>query len=376
MAYRIFISTTTDEKTSEYINTIKQALWHLEDFPVAPMTIEDLALAEENPETLIRQTLDEIDIFIGIYGSSFGEYKHLNVADLIEYEYMYATERGLNPIIFMPNDYDITDERLKRFKETIQARHIIHTFDSAEDLKAKLVVAITNFRLHARKRPNLPKPPSGLLGQQQETSLPTSTSDGFESDVRRAFDLIEDDMEALIQRVLSVQEARNIIQPPPLKGAGHQMQVNPIFGQPNQNVQFQSDIFMIMPFRDEYNSIYKNVIVPSVNSLNLTIKRGDEFSSVNGQIMSEVWAAINACRLVIVETSVENANVYYELGIAHTLGKPAILITQGKEIEDFPFDIRHLRFIVYENTIAGGEKLEADLKQSIIWIINDLEDGL
>jgi hypothetical protein len=203
-----------------------------------------------------------------------------------------------------------------------------------------------------------------------------STDDDFEADVRRAFNLIEEDLEDIVQRAIVVQQAKSAIMPPPLKGgAGHEMTVNPIFGEPNQNVQFSSDIFMITPFREHFDQVYQNVIIPTVTDLNLVIKRGDEFSSVSGQIMSEVWAAINACRLVIVETTEVNANVYYELGIAHTLGKPAILITQAKDIEDFPFDIRHLRFIVYENTIAGGEALEKSLRESIIRIINDLEDG-
>jgi hypothetical protein len=110
-----------------------------------------------------------------------------------------------------------------------------------------------------------------------------------------------------------------------------------------------------------------------VSELNLTIKRGDDFASLSGSIINEIWAALNACHLVIVETTEVNANVYYELGIAHTLGKPAILLTQEKEVQKLPFDIRHLRFIVYENTIPGGEKLEADLKKAIIWIMNDLK---
>ena len=374
MVYRVFISTTLDEQTATYMTSAKQTLWKLNDFPIAPINMEDLLQAGDDPEALIRQTLDETDVFIGIYGSSYGEYKHLNMADLIEYEYMYATERGIPTLIFMPADDALTNERLIQFKHTIKTRQVVYSYTSQDDLNAQLVVAVMNFRKHSRKNPPIPLPNLGIAPPYEKTQV---TDDIFESDVRRTFDLVEDDLENVVSRALAMQKAQDNIVPSTLSGgAGHEITVNPIFGEPNKNVQFHSDIFMIMPFREEYDTVYKNVIVPTIQDMNLTIKRGDQFSSVNGQIISEVWAAINACRLVIVETSQENANVYYELGIAHTLGKPAILITQGKDIEDFPFDIRHLRFIVYENTIAGGEKLEADLKQSIIWIINDLEDGL
>jgi hypothetical protein len=374
MAYRVFISTTLDQETHTFITGAKQSLWQLKDFPIAPMTMEDLMLAGHNPEALIRQTLDETDVFIGIYGHSYGEYKNLKVADLLEYEYMYAMERGISALIFMPADATRTEDRLLQFKKMIKSRQVVNTYTSQKDLNAKLVVAVMNFRKTSRKRPQIEPPKLGIIPPQQQTQ---ATDEQFEDEVRRAFDLVEDDIENIVSRALAMQQAQgNLVPSTVTGGAGHELTVNPIFGEPNKNIQFHSDVFMIMPFREEYDAVYQNVILPAIDDMNLTIKRGDEFNSVSGQIMSEVWAAINACRLVIVETSQENANVYYELGIAHTLGKPAILITQGKDIEDFPFDIRHLRFIVYENTIAGGEKLEEDLKQSIIWILNDLEDGI
>jgi hypothetical protein len=149
--------------------------------------------------------------------------------------------------------------------------------------------------------------------------------------------------------------------------------VTPIFGPPAQDSQFQADLFMIMPFRPQFDAIYQNIIRRVVDDLNLTIRRGDDFASVTGIIINEVWAAINACRVVVVETTEVNANVYYELGIAHTLGKPAVLLTQEKDVQKLPFDIRHLRFIVYENTIPGGEKLATDLKKALVWIMNDLQ---
>ncbi len=372
MVYRVFISTTVDEDSDAYTQTVKQALWQLKDFPVAPMTMADLAKGTQDPEFIIRQTLDDTDIFIGVYATTFGEYEHLNIGDLIEYEYRYAQERGIPTLIFIPADASQTDKQLVAFKQFIKERQIVHSFTNLEDLQAQLVVAVTTQRIHQRKMPPIVPPLSGL---RQEQTQPTTTGE-FETDVRRAYDLIADDIEDTVRRAITVQDARKQIMPPPLTGgAGHEMTVNPIFGNPNNNIQFQSDIFMITPFREEFDAVYQNVIVPTVTGMNLTIKRGDEFHSVSGQIMSEVWAAINACRLVIVETTQENANVYYELGIAHTLGKPAILITQGTQIEDFPFDIRHLRFIVYKNTIAGGEQLESDLKKSIIRIVNDLDDG-
>jgi hypothetical protein len=148
-----------------------------------------------------------------------------------------------------------------------------------------------------------------------------------------------------------------------------------VFGKPSTSKQFKGDIFMIMPFAASFSGIYQDIIKPLVGDLKLTITRGDEFNSTRGVIMEEVWAALNACRFVIAEISGGNDNVFYELGIAHTLNKPAILITQSKSPDDIPFDVRHLRYLRYENTAEGGVKLRDDLKTAITRLLADLEEG-
>ncbi|MEO8606823.1 MAG: DUF4062 domain-containing protein [Chloroflexota bacterium] len=148
-----------------------------------------------------------------------------------------------------------------------------------------------------------------------------------------------------------------------------------VFGKPSTSKQFKSDIFMIMPFAASFSGIYQDIVKPLVGDLKLTITRGDEFNSTRGVIMEDVWAALNACRFVIAEISGGNDNVFYELGIAHTLNKPAILITQSKTPDEIPFDVRHLRYLQYENTAEGGVKLRDDLKTAITRLLADLEEG-
>ena len=62
-----------------------------------------------------------------------------------------------------------------------------------------------------------------------------------------------------------------------------------------------------------------------------------------------------------------NPNVFYELGIAHALQKEVVLITQ--DINDVPFDLRHFRCVVYEDSIAGAESLTEGLKGTIEQIL-------
>ncbi|MAU13699.1 MAG: hypothetical protein CL607_28035 [Anaerolineaceae bacterium] len=197
--------------------------------------------------------------------------------------------------------------------------------------------------------------------------------DPLQNTVERAFAMVSDDIQLIVQRALDLHEAQQLVLQERVPDGW--LKADPVFDRPLVRSQFQMDLFMVMPFEEPYNSIYENIIVPTAHDLNLTIKRGDEFASQRGSIMSEVWAALNGCRLVLAETTLVNPNVYYELGIAHTLGKPTILLTQQPDFEAVPFDIRHLRFIAYENSIEGGEQLREQLRKSILWILNDLKDA-
>lgn len=62
--------------------------------------------------------------------------------------------------------------------------------------------------------------------------------------------------------------------------------------------------------------------------------------------MRDVWSGIGTARLVLVELTGRNANVLYELGLAHALGKPFVIITNS--MDDVPFDLKDLRCIVYD----------------------------
>ncbi len=379
MPSKIFISTGDDADSRMYLNTVQAALFRLNDFPVTAFSLEDVVQADTDRFAAARSLIDDAQLFIGIF-LDYGAVPAGQTQSSLEAEYHYAHERGLLCLIFVPAEQlQNADERFRAFLDHLMQNHVIQTFTDAADLQAQVVQNIGKFKETQRHFRKLQPPPLQFLPtpERGEADVDIDRVDAesvppvnLEDVVKQALTIAADDLEAIVRRALELHTAHHAV-----KSAGitNGMRVNPIFGAPMTQSQFQSDIFMITPFRPEFDAIYQNVIRPVVSELNLTIKRGDDFASLSGSIINEIWAAVNACRLVVVETTEVNANVYYELGIAHTLGKPAILLTQEKEVQKLPFDIRHLRFIVYENTIPGGEKLEADLKKAIIWILNDLK---
>lgn len=124
---------------------------------------------------------------------------------------------------------------------------------------------------------------------------------------------------------------------------------NPIFGTPKRSAR-NPDIFVIMPFTDELRIVYEAYIAPIAGRLKMTIARGDDFFN-SGPIIDDIWNAINDSDLVIADCTGRNPNVFYEMGIAHTLGKSVVLLSQNAD--DIPFDLGYIRNIRYNLTAPG-----------------------
>ena len=137
----------------------------------------------------------------------------------------------------------------------------------------------------------------------------------------------------------------------------------PLFEKPLDTAnEVWARIFVAMPFHQSFPPVYVDHILKVTRELNLTCKRGDDFFHTTA-IMKDVWSAIYHADLCIVDCSGTNPNVFYELGIAHTLGRPTILIAQ--KLDDIPFDIRHLRVIIYQYTPPGMQQFETTLRQTV-----------
>jgi hypothetical protein len=117
-----------------------------------------------------------------------------------------------------------------------------------------------------------------------------------------------------------------------------------------------------MPLKDELKPVYEDHICPIATRLGFTVKRADGFFSTY-EVMREVWSAILGASILIADCTDRNPNVFYELGVAHTVGKSAILIAQS--MSDVPFDITHRRVIQYTFTPRGMKEFESALELTL-----------
>jgi hypothetical protein len=114
--------------------------------------------------------------------------------------------------------------------------------------------------------------------------------------------------------------------------------------------------------------LLSEIVKPVVEQFGLTCVRADNLY-YSKPIMEDIWKFLNEARIVIADVTGKNPNVFYEIGLAHAIGKEVIIISQS--IDDIPFDLRHLRTFIYQDSVAGFRKLEHQLTQSLSTI-----DGL
>lgn len=118
--------------------------------------------------------------------------------------------------------------------------------------------------------------------------------------------------------------------------------------------------YVIMPFQEKYILTYKEAIRPAIDKV--ACDRGEEWKCfrsdeihVPGSITKEIVTSLHTADLVIADLTSHNPNVFYELGVVHSAGLPAIMITQ--QIDELPFDINTYRVHPYTASEEGRSKL-------------------
>jgi hypothetical protein len=103
--------------------------------------------------------------------------------------------------------------------------------------------------------------------------------------------------------------------------------------------------FIIMPFGDWADFYYDNIFRPAVDNAGLTPRRADDLYRPSA-IVHDIWELTQTARLLLADLTGKNPNVFYELGLAHAIAKPVILVAE--KMDDVPFDLRALRVIIYD----------------------------
>ena len=131
-----------------------------------------------------------------------------------------------------------------------------------------------------------------------------------------------------------------------------------------QNAQlYKSDVFVLMPFAKQYRAFYEDVIKKTIEDMNLTCKRADDFFQ-STVIMNDIMRCIIEAGTILADFSGRSPNVFFEVGIAHALGKNVILITQ--DLQDIPPKLQVIRCHIYKNDLSGAKEFPNILRKAIL----------
>jgi nucleoside 2-deoxyribosyltransferase len=144
------------------------------------------------------------------------------------------------------------------------------------------------------------------------------------------------------------------------------------FGGPIDPEKQHPYVFILMPFEESWSDRVHAAISAACEQAATTHEaldwdRADDIAEP-GRITDQIIAAIHRADAVIADITGRNANVLFELGFAHALGVPAIVINQ--EVENAPFDIKDWRAIAYQTDQL--DKAQQEIARFLLSVFDSL----
>lgn len=133
--------------------------------------------------------------------------------------------------------------------------------------------------------------------------------------------------------------------------------------------------FVMMPFAEPIGGYYKLIYEVAIKKAGLRPVRADDDIFTTGKIIDQVWEGITKARVLVAELTGRNPNVFYELGLAHALNKPVVLVSSNQT--DVPFDLKHIRVIYYDvSDPFWGDKLISKVAENIVSALKNPGEAL
>ena len=141
------------------------------------------------------------------------------------------------------------------------------------------------------------------------------------------------------------------------------------------NVMVGDTCFVMMPFAAPLGKHYELIYRPAIERAGLQAVRADSEIFGTGKIIDQILLGMSKAKVLVAELTGRNPNVFYELGVAHALRKPVVLVTADES--DIPFDVKHIRVITYEKDDPfWGEKLMTKVAENILSAIKNPAEAI
>src|SRR3954453_16918779 len=138
--------------------------------------------------------------------------------------------------------------------------------------------------------------------------------------------------------------------------------------------------FVLMPFGQklsvggpaiDFAAVYKGLIAPAIDQAGLEPLRADEEMS-GGVIHKPMFERLILCEYAVADLTTANANVFYELGVRHSVRPWSTILLFAEGGTQLPFDVRPLRAVPYR---LGADGKPADPKTAAVVVKSRLVEA-
>jgi len=125
----------------------------------------------------------------------------------------------------------------------------------------------------------------------------------------------------------------------------------------------QPEVFVIAPFDAEGQRV-QDTVRRAVEEAGLGVIQPQDVLLPGAEMTSSILDGIRRADLIIADVSRQNSNVFYEVGFAHALRKPTILLFNKKSNLSLPSDLAGLQYIVYDlvNLRGLADRVKSEAK--------------
>lgn len=127
-------------------------------------------------------------------------------------------------------------------------------------------------------------------------------------------------------------------------------------------------VFVIMPFKDEFFEVYEMLKMQFSERFEFS-NAGEEGNQQN--VLKDIIQPLYEADIVIADLTGLNANVMYELGLAHSFNKKTVIITQDN-LSGLPFDLKQYRAKDYTTHFKKFDELIKYLETNLCGAVDGI----
>lgn len=125
--------------------------------------------------------------------------------------------------------------------------------------------------------------------------------------------------------------------------------------------------FVIMPFDSTLDAVYTDLIKSTLEPVGYLVQRADDLLT-SRNILDDIVAKMAEAEIIVADLTDLNPNVFYELGLAHSINGRVVMLTQ--DISSLPFDLQSYRVLEYDTHFSRFNEARSRLEKIAVSALN------